>query len=82
MCFLNTVKQVLYSLPAFRDCINKLQPPFKGAAMKIKKHFSEIANSSELVKTFYYVRYLGVQHYEPGIQCHPRECLLQLLAKI
>ena len=81
MCFLNTVKQVLYSLPAFRDCINKVQPPVKGVAMKIRKHFSEIVNSSELVKTSFYVRYLGVQH-EPGIQFHLRECLLQLLAKI
>ena len=28
------------------------------------------------------MRYLGLQHYEPGMQYDAHECLLQLLAKI
>ena len=47
VCFFNSVIQVLYSLSVFRDYINKLRPPVKGVAMKIKKVFSEIETSSE-----------------------------------
>ena len=36
VCFFNSVIQVLYSLSVFRDYINKLRPPVKGVAMKIK----------------------------------------------
>ena len=50
--------------------------------MKIKKLFSEIETSSELVRTSKYVRYLDLQHYKPGIQYDAHECLLQLLVKI
>ena len=50
--------------------------------MKIKNLFSEIETSSEPVRTSNYVRYLGLQHYEPGMQYDAHECLLQLLAKI
>ena len=50
--------------------------------MKIKKHFSEIETSSEPMGTTNYVRCLGLQHHEPGIQYDAHECLLQLLAKI
>ena len=72
----------MYSLPVFRGYINKLRPSVEGVAMKIKKLFSEIENSSEPVRTSNYVRYLGVQHYEPGMQYNAHECLLQLLVKI
>ena len=41
--------------------------------MKIKKLFSEKETSSEPVRTSNYMSYLGLQHYEPGIQydCKP-----------
>ena len=35
--FFNSVMQVLYSLPVFRDYINKLQPPVKVVTMKVRK---------------------------------------------
>ena len=82
VCFFSCAVVVLYSLPVFRDYINKLRPPVKGVAMKIKKLFSEIETSSELVRTSKYVRYLDLQHYKPGIQYDAHECLLQLLVKI
>ena len=50
--------------------------------MKIKKLFSEIETSSEPVRASDYVRYLGLQHYEPGMKYDAHKCLLQLLAKI
>ena len=81
-CFFNSVIEVLYSLPLFRDYINKLQPPVKEVAMKIRKLFSEIETASEPVRTFNYMRYLGLQHYEPGMQYDPHEYLPRLLAKI
>ena len=64
----STLVQVLYSLPIFRDYINKLRPPVKGVAMKVKKLFSKMETSSDPVRTSNYVRHLGLQHYEPGIQ--------------
>ena len=67
MCFFNSVIQVLYFLPVFRGYINKLRPPVKGVAMKIKKIFSEIETSSEPVRTSNYVRYLDLLHYERGM---------------
>ena len=72
----------MYSLPVFRDYINKLRPPVKGVAMKIETLFSEIETASEPVRTSNYVRYLGLQHYEPGMQYDAHECLLELLVKI
>ena len=36
VCFFNLVIQVLYSLPVFKDYINKLRPPVKGVAMKVE----------------------------------------------
>ena len=36
VCFFNFVIQVLYSLPVFKDYINKIRPPVKGVAMKVK----------------------------------------------
>ena len=80
--FFNWVIQVLYSLPVFRGYINKLQPPVTGVAMKIKNLFSEIETSGKPVKTSNYVRYLGLQHYEPGMQYDAHKCLLQLLPKL
>ena len=50
--------------------------------MKIKKLFSEIETSRDPVKITNYVRYLGLQHYEPGMQYDAHECLLQLVAKL
>ena len=82
VCFFNSVIQVLYSLSVFKDYITNLRPPIKGVAMKIKNLFSEIETSSEPVRTSNYMRYLGLQHYEPGMQYDAHECLLQLLAKI
>ena len=41
VCFFNSVIQVLYSLPVFRDYINRLRPLVKGVAMKIKIIFGE-----------------------------------------
>ena len=49
--------------------------------MKIKELFNEMASSNEPVRRSNYVRYLGLEHYEPGKQ-HTHECLLQLYAKI
>ena len=46
--------------------------------MKIKNLFSEIETSGEPVRTSNYMRYLGLQHYEPGMQYDAHECLLQL----
>ena len=46
--------------------------------MKIKNLFSEKEPSSEPVRTSNYVRYLGLEHYEPGVQYDPHEYLLQL----
>ena len=54
----------------------------KGVAIKIKRLFSEIETSSEPMSTPNYMSYLGLQHYEPGMQYDAHECLLQLLAKI
>ena len=49
------------------ELINKLLPPVKGVAVEVKKLFSEIETSSELVRTSNYARYLGLYHYETGI---------------
>ena len=38
VCFVNSVMQVLYSLPLFRDYTNQLQPA-EGVAMQIKDRF-------------------------------------------
>ena len=50
--------------------------------MKIKKLFIEIETSSEPVRKSNCVRYLGLQHYEPGMQYDAHEYLLQSLSKI
>ena len=71
LCLVNYEVNVCFfkfdSLSVFRDYINKLQPPVKGVAMKIKNLFSEIESSSEPVRTSNYVKYLGLQHHEPGM---------------
>ena len=41
VCFFNSVMQILYSLPLFRDYINQLQPA-EGVTMQIKNRFREI----------------------------------------
>ena len=47
VCFFNSVLQALYCLPLFRDYMNKLGPPVKRVAMKIKTIFREIETSNE-----------------------------------
>ena len=49
-CFLNSVVQVLYCLPLFREYIRKIQPSIKGVAMNIRKLFREVETSDEPVK--------------------------------
>ena len=56
VCFCNAAIQVLYSLPLCRDCLNKLGPPVKGVAMKIRKLFREIETSNQPVSTSNNVR--------------------------
>ena len=51
-------------------------------AMKIKKLFSEKETATEPVRTSNYMSYLGLQHYEPGIQYDAHGCLLQFLVNI
>ena len=51
VCFFNSVIQILYCLPLFRDYINKLRPPVKGVAMKTRKLFRVIETSNEPVRT-------------------------------
>ena len=53
VCFFNSVMQVLYSLPLFKDYINQLQPA-EGVAMQIKDLFREIETSTEPVRTSHY----------------------------
>ena len=38
------------------------------SSYEIKNLSSEVETSSETVRTSNYVRYLGLQHYEPGMQ--------------
>ena len=82
VCFFNSVVQVLYYLPLFRDYINKLRPPVKGVALKVRKLFRVIETSNEPARTSNYVKYLSLQCCELGMQYDACECLLQLLAKI
>ena len=79
--FFNSVMQVLYSLPLFRDYINQLQPA-EGVAMQIKNVFREIETSKEPARTSHYVRYLSLLGCEPVVQYDAHECLLQLLTNI
>ena len=60
ICFFNSVIRVLYCLPLFRNYMNKLRPPVKGVAMKIRKLFREIETSNEPVRRSNYVRYLSL----------------------
>ena len=74
--------QDLYSLPEFRDNMNKLRQPVNEFAMNVRKPFREIEASSEPVRTSNYDRYLNLQRYEPEMQYDAYQCLLQLLAKV
>ena len=82
VCFFNSVIQVFYSLLIFREYINQLRPSVKGVSMKIRKLFKEMVTLNVVVRTSVYVRYLNLQHYEPGMQYDAHECILQLLEKI
>ena len=81
VCFFNSVMQVLYSLPLFREYINQLQP-VEGVAMQNKNLFREIETSKEPLRTSHYVRYLNLLGYETGMQYDVHECLIQLLISI
>ena len=71
--FNSSILQLLYSLLVFRDYINKLRPPVKGVAMKIKNLINETETLSESVRTSNYVKYLDLQHYEHGMQYDAHE---------
>lgn len=60
----------------FRDYIKQLQLSTEEVAVKIRSLFQEIGISNEPVRTSYYVRYVHLLCYEPGMQYDPRECLL------
>ena len=60
----------------FRDYIKQLQLSTEDVAVKIRSLFQEIGTSNEPVRTSYYVRYVHLLCYEPGMQYDPRECLL------
>ena len=62
--------------------MNKLRPPVKGVAVKIRKLFREIETSNEPSRTSNYVMCLSQQGYEPGMLNDAHECLLQLLGNI
>ena len=47
-----------------------------------KNLLSNVETSSETVRTSNYVRLIGLQNYEPGMQYDVYKCLLQLLSKI
>ena len=51
------VKYAIYCLPLFRDYVNKLGPPVKGVAMKMRKLFREIETSNQPLRTSDYVKY-------------------------
>ena len=62
--------------------MNKLRPPVKGVAVKIRKLFREIETSNEPLRSPNYVMCLSQQGYEPGMLNDAHECLLQLLGNI
>ena len=76
VCFFNSIIQVLYYLPLFRDYPSKMWPLVKGVAMKIRKPFREIETSNEPVRKSNYVRYLSLQGFEPEMQYDAGECFL------
>ena len=70
------------SLQVFRYYIYKLLAPVIGVAARIRKILSELETSNEPVRTFYYVRHLGLQRYERGMKSDTLEWLLHLFPKI
>ena len=48
----------------------------------MSRFFREIGISSEPVRISNYVKYLDLQHYEPGMQYNAHEWLLQLRVNI
>ena len=60
VCFFNSVIQVLYSLPIFRDYIRQLQPIEGGVVSEMKILFRKIESSSIPVRTSSYVPKLGL----------------------
>ena len=62
--------------------MNKLRPPVKGVAVKIRKLFREIETSNEPLRSSNYEMCLSQQGYEPGMLNDAHEYLLQLLGNI
>ena len=81
VCFFNSVIQILYTLPAFREFIQQLSPT-NAVVSEIKNLFGEIESSNVPVRTSDYVQNLGLRDYSLGMQYDAHECLLQLLEKI
>ena len=81
VCFFNSIVQVLYSLPAFRDFMQQILPT-NAAVLAIQNLFREISCSNVPVRTSRYVQNLGLSDYEVGMQYDAHECLLLLLNKI
>ena len=82
VCFFNSVVQVLYAIPAFRNLVQELVPDDNQAIIAIKHMFQEISNSNEPVRTSGYVQLLGLPNYIFGRQYDAHECLLEFLDRI
>ena len=54
----------MYCLPLFRVYINKLGPPDKVVAMKIREIFKEIETSNGSLRTSDYMRYLRLRIWD------------------
>ena len=81
VCFFNSVVQVLYAIPAFRNFVQELAPDNQ-AITAIEDMFQEISNSNEPVRTSRYVQLLGLPNYIFGRQYDAHECLMKFLDKI
>ena len=67
VCFFNSVIQVLYSLPTFKEFIQQLSAT-NAVISEIKNLFQEIKSSNVPVRTSDYVHNLGLRDYSLGIQ--------------
>ncbi|MCH2406271.1 MAG: ubiquitin carboxyl-terminal hydrolase, partial [Nitrosopumilus sp.] len=85
VCFFNSVIQVLYAIPAFRDIVLTLPAPSSnGTVNAIKRLFDKIKNSQSSnspVRTSTFIHDIDLRDYEFGRQYDAHECLLQLLGK-
>ena len=81
VCFFNSVLQVLYSLPMFRQFVHEL-PTNTVEVSAIRSPFSEISNSNVAVRTSTCVQKLRLHDYRFGMQYDAHDSLIQLLEKI